>query len=111
MTTREPERAILQKAEEQGTSVNKTAIKLLEEGTRVTDKKKSKKRLHDGLDTLAGSWTDEEATEFDKALASQRTIDPRPLEMTRLVLDTSGYSAFMRGHPEVEESGVFYIST
>jgi len=76
MTTREPERAILQKAEEQGTSVNKAAIKLLEEGTRVTDKKKSKKRLHDGLDTLAGSWTDEEATEFDKALASQRTIDP-----------------------------------
>lgn len=69
-------RTIRQKAEEQGTSINKAVIKLLEEGTGVRDKKKGKKRLHDSLDNLAGSWTEEEAAEFEKALAAQRTIDP-----------------------------------
>jgi len=69
-------RTIRQKAEEQGTSINKAVIKLLAEGTGVRDKKKGKKRLHNDLDALAGAWTKEEAVEFDKALAAQRTIDP-----------------------------------
>lgn len=69
-------RTIRQKAEEQGTSINKAVIKLLEEGTGIRDKKKGKKQPHDDLNTLAGSWTKEEAAEFDKTLASQRTIDP-----------------------------------
>lgn len=32
--------------------------------------------LHGDLDHLAGTWTDEEAAEFDAALAEQRKIDP-----------------------------------
>lgn len=32
--------------------------------------------LHDDLDHLAGNWTDEEAAEFDAALAEQRKIEP-----------------------------------
>ncbi|MBI2998270.1 MAG: hypothetical protein HYY46_07415 [Deltaproteobacteria bacterium] len=69
-------RTIRQKAEEQGTSINKAVIKLLEEGTGIRGKKNGGKPLHHDLDSLAGAWTKEEAAEFDKALASQRTIDP-----------------------------------
>ncbi len=64
---------IRQTAENQGTNINKAVIKLLEEGT---EKKKRKRQVHHDLDALAGSWTKEEAMEFDKALALQRTIDP-----------------------------------
>lgn len=33
-------------------------------------------QLHHDLDHLAGTWSDEEAAEFDAALAEQRKIDP-----------------------------------
>ena len=69
-------KTIRQKAGEQGTSINKAVINLLEEGTGIRDKRNGKKSLHHDLDSLAGSWTREEAEEFDKSLASQRTIDP-----------------------------------
>ena len=68
-------KTIRQKAEQQGTSINKAVINLLEEGTGIRDKKNGKKSLHHDLDSLAGSWTKEEAEEFDKSLASQRAID------------------------------------
>jgi hypothetical protein len=38
-------------------------------------KKKEKTRYHD-LDHLVGTWTKEEADEFDKIVKSFRTIDP-----------------------------------
>lgn len=69
-------KTIRQKAEKQGTSINKAVIHLLEEGTGAREKKKKKKRLHDDLNALAGSWTKEEAAEFDRALVAQRAIDP-----------------------------------
>jgi len=69
-------KTIRQKAEEQGTSINKAVINLLEEGTGIRGKKNGKKSLHHDLDSLAGSWTKDEAEEFDKSLAAQRTIDP-----------------------------------
>ena len=69
-------RTIRQKAEKQGTSINKAVINLLEEGTGIRGNKRNRgKSLHHDLDSLAGSWTREEAEEFDKSLASQRTID------------------------------------
>ncbi|MEW6325161.1 MAG: hypothetical protein AB1515_07215 [Nitrospirota bacterium] len=37
--------------------------------------KKTKPRHHD-LDALAGTWTRDEATVFEKLLAEQRKIDP-----------------------------------
>ena len=64
-----------QKAEEKGVSINKAVISLLEEGTGIRGKRNGKKSLHHDLDSLAGSWTRDEAEEFDKSLASQRTID------------------------------------
>lgn len=67
-------KVIRKKAEEKGVSINKAVITLLEEGTGI-HKQKGKKSLHHDLDALAGSWTEEEAREFDKTLTAQRSID------------------------------------
>lgn len=69
-------RVIRQKAEEKGTSINKAVISLLEERAGLRDGKKREKHLYHDLEGLAGSWTKEEALEFEKGLAAQRTIDP-----------------------------------
>ena len=59
-------RAIRQRAKRDGTSLNRTVINLLQEKpTRYRD-----------LDAFAGSWTKEQADEFDRTLAEQRKIDP-----------------------------------
>ena len=55
-------------------SLNKAVISLLE--NRVGAEKKSRQTRHHDLDDLAGSWSKQEAAEFDKSLADQRTIDP-----------------------------------
>ncbi|HWQ68988.1 MAG TPA: hypothetical protein VN494_03365 [Patescibacteria group bacterium] len=68
-------RVIDRKAIDQGTSVNKAVISLLEEALG-RGRKKRVKPLHHDLDALAGSWTAQEAEAFDQALARQRTIDP-----------------------------------
>ena len=68
-------RIIRQKAEAKGTSINKAVISLLEEGVGIRGKKKDRP-VHHELDPLAGSWTKEEGSAFEKALARQRAIDP-----------------------------------
>lgn len=67
---------VRKKAREKGVSINKAVISLLEESMGISSKKNGKKPLYHDLDKLAGSWTEEEARDFDKALASQRIIDP-----------------------------------
>lgn len=67
-------RIIRRKAEENRTSLNRAVISLLEESVGIRGKKKDKP-LHHDLDALAGSWTREEASAFEKALARQRAID------------------------------------
>ena len=66
---------LLEEASESHSSLNKTVLRLLEKATGTTPAKPSKARFHD-LDHLAGTWTAEEAAQFEKALAEQRTIDP-----------------------------------
>lgn len=68
-------RIIRQKADEKRTSVTKAVIGLLEESVGIRGKKKDEP-LHHDLDPLAGSWTKEEGSAFEKALAGQRAIDP-----------------------------------
>ncbi len=68
-------RLIRQKAKSEGTSINKTVIKLLQQRVRTEGNVGARTRHHD-LDALAGSWTKEEAAAFEKHLASQRQIDP-----------------------------------
>lgn len=67
-------RRIEEEARATGSSLNKTVIRLLLRATGIAGNS-SELRFHD-LDHLAGSWSDEQATEFDDALAGQRAIDP-----------------------------------
>ncbi len=67
-------RIIRRRAQEERTSVNKAVIRLLEEA--LLEHRKTQRPLYRDLDSLAGSWTEEQAAEFDRDLASQRIIDP-----------------------------------
>ena len=67
-------RIIQQRAREQGISLNKAVIRLLEEALGV---EKRPERRYDDLDWLAGAWSKKEAEELEKGIAAQRQIDPR----------------------------------
>lgn len=69
----ELERAIHKKAREKKLSLNKAVLALLEE-TAGRQNSKHKVRYHE-LDPLCGSWSKEEADQFDRALVEQRRID------------------------------------
>lgn len=71
---REVQRLINKKAKEKRTSANKVVIELLEECTG-TSNKKSRQLYHD-LDCFSGAWSAGEAAAFEKALKTQREIDP-----------------------------------
>lgn len=72
---RELARAIERRARAARTSVNKAVIGLLEEAAGLTKRGATQARHHD-LDGLAGSWTNEETTAFNRSLQLQRGIDP-----------------------------------
>jgi hypothetical protein len=69
-------RKIRQRADKEGISLNRAVIETLEEGLGVPGKKKKGPRIHRDLDFLIGTWSKEEAAEFNRALADQRRIDP-----------------------------------
>jgi hypothetical protein len=68
-------RAIREKAKKEKISLNRAVISLLAEATGLGQQGR-KDRSRDELDALAGSWTKEEADEFDAFLREHRTIDP-----------------------------------
>jgi len=68
-------RVIERRSRQTGKSLNRTILEALEESLLNRSKKKERRLYHD-LDWMVGSWTKEEADEFDGALAEQRTIDP-----------------------------------
>ena len=64
-------RAIYRKAKDDRTSLNRTVINML------LDTVDTPKRIrYRDLSDLAGSWTKEQADEFDQDVAEQRKIDP-----------------------------------
>ena len=72
------EKRIEAMAREENASVAQTVIRLLLRATGLRDSPgpgEEPQRHHD-LDALAGSWSAEEAKEFERALAEQRRIDP-----------------------------------
>ncbi len=71
----EVSKIVQQRARERGTSINKAVISLLEEAAGIRRKGRGSMLYHD-LDTLAGSWTKEEAATFEKVLRKQRRVDP-----------------------------------
>jgi hypothetical protein len=66
-------RVIKRRAADRRISLNRAVIELLEEALGL---RKSRVRLHGDLDVFAGTWTKEEADQFDRALADQRAVDP-----------------------------------
>ncbi len=63
---------IQKKAANMHISLNQAVIKILAE---TIGEKQKKKTLHHDLDALAGTWTKEEASQFDRHLSKQRQID------------------------------------
>ncbi len=64
------EQVVRRRAAEERWSLNRTVVRMLEEavGSRSEEK--------EILEELAGTWSREEADEFDQALKAQRSIDP-----------------------------------
>lgn len=67
--------AIRRRAKEQGSSLNKAVIGLLQESLGKGARKSAPTVYHD-LDALAGSWSRDEAARFEASLRDQRAIDP-----------------------------------
>ena len=70
----EIQEAIERRAHDEGLSFNKTVLRMLEEALGLGSGRGD--RLHHDLDHLAGTWSQEEADEFDAAVAEERRIDP-----------------------------------
>jgi hypothetical protein len=67
-------KAVREKAKKERMSLNRAVVSLLEQATGQTSKP-TRRVLHHDLDRFAGSWTREEAAEFDAYLKEQRPID------------------------------------
>lgn len=65
------DRALRRRAQAQGRSLNTILVEALAAAASVA----SEPRVHTDLDHLIGSWVDDPET--DRALAEQRTVDPR----------------------------------
>lgn len=70
------ERKIRQLARAEGISVNKAVLRLLRKGAGLGDDGSEREVVGDALDHLIGTWTQEEAEEFDQATAELSTLDP-----------------------------------
>ena len=68
-------RKLHERSQQAGTSLARTVVHLLEERLGIAGKGE-RVDADDGLDALAGSWSQEQADEFDSGLAQQRTVDP-----------------------------------
>lgn len=71
----ELERRVEAEARARGWSLNRTVIRLLEQQL-LPEAPPLAPRRHRDLDRLAGSWTAEEAAEFDRSLTATRKVDP-----------------------------------
>ena len=91
---------IRQLARRDGTSLNQAALKLLRRGAGLPDGQGDGRNIGSALDDLFGSWSQQEADEFDRALGGLRVGRRVGLEMKAL-LDSDAYSEFMRGNQRV----------
>ncbi len=66
--------SLKKQAVSEGSSVNAVILRLIEQGVGKVAKKPSKQRYGD-LDSLAGAWSNEEASEFAMATQSFESID------------------------------------
>lgn len=75
--SRELEQRIEALAEEEGASLASTVIRLLMRATgmRRPDEAGARGQRHHDLDELAGTWSADEAADFDRGLQEQRRVD------------------------------------
>jgi len=71
----EVSKLIRDRARRKRLSANRAVLDLLLE--RAGSQTVRPEQLHHDLDELAGAWSRREATEFDKELSAQRTMDGR----------------------------------
>ena len=67
-------RQLAERAQASGASASRTIVKILEEYFQGGAAPRGE-HLHHDLDDLAGSWSAEQAADFDTALQEQRTIE------------------------------------
>ena len=67
--------AIRQLARRDGTSLNQAALKLLRRGAGLPASQGDGRNIGSALDDLFGSWTQQEADEFDRALEHFESVD------------------------------------
>jgi hypothetical protein len=65
--------ALKNKAQEAGTSINKTVLDLIRESVGL--KKKKPTRVHHDIDELAGTWSEKDEQEFKKKTQFFHEID------------------------------------
>ena len=65
---------IEEQATQRGTDKETVVLQLIQRGLDLEQKKTALPKYHD-LDTLAGTWSEQEATEFDRTTASLRQVD------------------------------------
>ena len=62
-------------AEREKTSFDQAALQLLRKGAELDDRANGSGKIGSSLDEFFGTWTKEEAAEFDAAVAELRVID------------------------------------
>ena len=67
--------SLRRRAMSEGISLNAVALKLLRQGAGLADDAGRADTVGSSLDHLMGTWTSEEANEFDSALRDFETID------------------------------------
>jgi len=74
----EVERRVRQKAEDEHKSLNQTLKELLAESVGVSRKRADVNRAR--FERFCGVWSEQEADEFDAAVADLQRVDPRDWE-------------------------------
>jgi hypothetical protein len=69
------ERRIRELARAEGISLNRAALKLLRRGAGLEEPGEPSRAIGEALDDLIGTWSAEEADEFDQAVRDFEIID------------------------------------
>lgn len=67
---------INEEAERRGVSVESLVVELIHKGI-IAERESISPQLHHDLDSLAGTWSEEQATEFLKAIADFEHVDEK----------------------------------
>ena len=72
---KELERRMLSLARSEGLSLNRVALRLMRRGAGLIEPGQSRNTIGDALDSLAGTWTEEEEQEFLEAIKPFAAVD------------------------------------